>query len=180
MPYIPFRSIFDYVTRHTKGTSRPHLPPLVTRPSLLIGCPQSSSQEQATADQREDDPNPRTIFMGTLLSPDDAESSRGTNAGRSKQRGCSNPRDPHPKLLQASALQWPDLDRPLPAGIPGIGFRFEADPLPFPETIEAIARHGRAVKEQVSPRLSVWRNEAEAPVIAHGLDHSGCHDSHPF
>jgi hypothetical protein len=53
-------------------TSRPHLPPLVTRPSLLIGCPQSSSQEQATADQREDDPNPRTVFLGTLLSPDDA------------------------------------------------------------------------------------------------------------
>jgi hypothetical protein len=87
---------------------------------------------------------------------------------------------PRPKLLQASAPKRPDLDRPLPAGIPGIRFRFEADSLPFLETIEAIERHGRAVKEQVSPRLSVWRNEAEAPVIAHGLDHSGCHDGYPF
>ena len=162
-------------------TSHPHLPPLVTRPSLLIGCPQSSSQERATADQREDDPNPRTVFMGTLLSPDDAESSRGANAGRSKQRGCSDPSEtPRPKLLQASAPKWPDLERPLTAGIPRIRFRFEADPLPFLETIEAIECHGRAVKEQVSPPLSVWRNEAEAPVFANGLDHSGCHDGHPF
>jgi hypothetical protein len=30
-------------------------------------------------------------------------------------------------------------------------------------------------EEQVSPRLSVWRNEAEAPVFANGLNHSGCH-----
>src|SRR5215217_4053258 len=65
-----------------------------------------------------------------------------------------------------------NVDGAAAAGIAGIRFLVEADPLPLPELVEALILDGRAVEEQVAVPAAVVRDEAES-IVADGLDGAG-------
>src|SRR5262245_7444043 len=69
----------------------------------------------------------------------------------------------------------PDVDRTAAAGIAGIGFLVETDPLPRPELVETLIFDVRAVEEEVVVPAAIAGDEAEA-FVADGLDRAGGHE----
>jgi hypothetical protein len=68
-----------------------------------------------------------------------------------------------------------DVDGTAAAGVAGIGFLIETDPLALSELLETLVLNGRTVEKQVAVAgAAIAGNEAEA-FVADRLDRSGCH-----